>query len=96
MLRLLDFIGYLVNLYEWVVIIYIIIGWLTQFGVINGYNPFVRSLQQAMSIVIEPLLKPIRRMMPNTGGLDFSPIVLMLGCLFTRAVIIENLKDLVR
>ncbi len=96
MLRLLDFIGYLVNLYEWVVIIYIIIGWLTQFGVINGYNPFVRSLLQAMSTVIEPLLKPIRRMMPNTSGLDFSPIVLMLACLFTRAVIIENLKDLVR
>jgi YggT family protein len=96
MIRLLDFLSYVVHLYEWVVIAAVIFSWLFAFNVINYSNPFVRSLWQGISAVTDPLLKPIRRIMPNLGGLDLSPIILLLGCLFVRAVIIENLKDMLR
>jgi YggT family protein len=96
MIRLLDFLSYVVHLYEWVVIAAVILSWLFAFNVINYSNPFVRSLWQGISALTDPLLKPIRRIMPNLGGLDLSPIILLLGCLFVRAVIIENLKDMLR
>ena len=96
MIRLLDFLAYLVQLYEWIVIASVILSWLLAFNVINYANPFVRSLWQAISAVTDPLLKPIRRLLPNLGGLDFSPIVLLLACLFVRVVVIENLKDVLR
>ena len=96
MIRLLDFISYLVQLYEWIVIAAVVISWLLAFNVINYSNPFVRSLWQAIGAVTEPLLKPIRRMMPNLGGLDISPIVLLLACLFVRVVAIPEAQDLFR
>ncbi len=96
MIRLLDFVSYLVLLYEYIVIAAVILSWLLAFNVINYSNPFVRSLWQAISAVTDPLLKPIRRVMPNLGGLDLSPIVLLLACLFVRVVVIENIKDLLR
>jgi YggT family protein len=95
MARLLDFISYLIVLYEYVVIAAVILSWLLAFNVINYSNPFVRSLWQAIGAVTEPLLKPIRRMMPNLGGLDLSPIILLLACLFLRTVVIGNIRDVV-
>ena len=95
MIRLLDFLSYLVGLYEWIVIASVIISWLGQMEMINRHNPTVRAIKQALDSVTEPLLRPIRRMLPATGGLDFSPIVLLLICLFIRWVIIGNLRELV-
>lgn len=96
MIRLLDFIGYLIHLYEYIVIFAVVLSWLVAFNVINSHNPFVRSLLQFVRAATEPLLGPIRRLMPDLGGMDISPIVLLLGCLFVRAVVLENLKDAVR
>lgn len=78
--ELLLFIRYVINLYTWVVIASVVVSWLLAFNVINYSNPFVRSLWQALSAVTEPLLGPIRRRMPSTGGLDFSPIILLIAC----------------
>lgn len=96
MIRLLDFIAYIIHLYEYVVIAAVVLSWLISFNVINARNDFVRSFWQAILAVTEPLLAPIRRMLPSMGGLDISPIILLLACLFTRAVVIETLKDVVR
>jgi YggT family protein len=96
MIRLLDFVSYLVNLYEIVIIAAIILSWLIAFNVMNFTNPFVRSLTQALRAVTEPLLAPIRRMLPDMGGLDLSPVVLLLACLFVRSVVIPELQDLIR
>jgi len=93
MLRLLGFLDYLVSLYEWIVIAAVLLQMLIQFGVINAYQPLVRSIRDGLAAVTEPLLKPIRRRMPNTGGLDFSPLVLLLICLFIRWVLIGVLID---
>lgn len=91
MIELLYFIGYVVSLYEIVVIASVIMSWLIAFNVMNPSNPFVRSLWQGIMALTEPLLKPIRRALPDLGGLDVSPIVLLLGCFFIRSVIIPNL-----
>ncbi|MEQ1615063.1 MAG: YggT family protein [Hyphomicrobiaceae bacterium] len=95
MIELLGFISYLITLYTYVVIAAVILSWLIGFNVINAHNPMVRSIWQAISAVTEPLLAPIRRMLPNMGGLDLSPIVLLLGCFFVQSVIIPNIAKLV-
>lgn len=91
MIELLGFISYLITLYTYVVIAGVVMSWLMAFGVINVHNPMVRSIWEALNAVTEPLLKPIRNMLPNLGGLDLSPIILLLGCFFVQSVIIPNL-----
>lgn len=95
MIELLGFISYLITLYTYIVIAAVIMSWLVGFNVINAHNPMVRSIWQAISAVTDPLLTPIRRMLPNMGGLDLSPIVLLLGCFFVQSVIIPNIAKLV-
>ena len=90
MIPLLLFIDYLLNLYTWVIIASVIFSWLIAFNVINPYNQFVRSVWQALNAVTEPLLRPIRNFMPDLGGLDLSPIVLLLGIFFIRSVVIHG------
>lgn len=88
MVPLLAFIAYVISLYEFVVIAAVILSWLIGFNVINAHNPFVRTLWQAISAVTEPLLRPIRRLMPDLGGIDLSPVILLLALLFLRSVVI--------
>jgi YggT family protein len=68
--------------------------WLMAFGVVNPYNPTARAIWQGLSAVTEPLLRPIRNIMPDLGAIDISPVVLLLGCVFVQSVVIENLKQL--
>lgn len=88
MIPLLEFIAYVVHLYEIVVIAAVILSWLIGFNVLNPHSPFVRALWQGVNAVTEPFLRPIRRMLPDLGGIDLSPIVLLLACLFIRSVVI--------
>lgn len=81
MIELLSFIRMLVNAYYWIVILSVILSWLIGFGIINYSNQFVRQLWSGLNAVTEPLLRPIRRLLPNTGGLDFSPLVLIFACI---------------
>ena len=90
MIPFLLFIDYLLNLYTWVVIASVVFSWLIAFNVINPNNQFVRSVWQALNAVTEPLLRPIRRFLPDLGGLDLSPIVLLLGIFFLRSVVIRG------
>jgi YggT family protein len=94
MIELLGFISYLIDLYVYIVIAAVILSWLMGFGVINPYNPFVRSLHQALNAVTEPVLRPIRNALPNLGAIDISPVVLLLICFFIQQVILPNLAKL--
>ena len=94
MLELLNFISYLITLYTYVIIASVILSWLLAFNVINGYNPFVRSLWNGLRAVTEPLLMPIRRMLPDLGGIDISPVILLLACFFIRSVVLPNIAKL--
>jgi YggT family protein len=91
MLELLGFINYLIQLYVYVILASVILSWLMAFNVINPYNPFVRSLFQAINAVTEPLLGPIRRILPDLGGIDLSPVVLLLTCTFIQSVVLPNI-----
>ena len=88
MIPLLVFIAYVINLYQYVVLAAVILSLLIAFNVVNTYNPFVRTLWEALRAVTEPLLRPIRRLLPNTGGIDFAPLVLWLALLFVIQVVI--------
>lgn len=91
MIELLQFISYLIDLYTYVIIAGVVLSWLMAFGVINAYNPFVRSLWQGLNAVTEPLLRPIRAMLPNLGGIDISPLFLLLACFFVQSVVLPNI-----
>jgi YggT family protein len=95
MIELLRFISYLIDLYIYVIIAGAIMSWLLAFGVINSHNPMVRSIWQMLNALTEPLLKPIRQMLPNMGGVDISPIILILGCVFIQSVILPNIAKVV-
>ena len=88
---LLTFIGYLIQLYVYVIIAGVILSWLMAFGVVNPYNPTVRAIWQGLNAVTEPLLRPIRNMLPNFGAVDLSPIVLLLACFFVQGLISQVL-----
>ncbi len=66
------------DIYKWVVIAAVIVSWLTAFNVINQYNNVVRTLLRILYALTEPVLRPIRKIIPPIGGLDLSPIVVFL------------------
>lgn len=94
MLELLRFVDYLLVLYIYVLVASVIFSWLIAFNVINLHNNFVRSVWQGLNALTEPLLRPIRNMLPDLGGLDISPIVVLLGIEFVRRVILPNIAKL--
>ncbi len=83
---LLTVIYYALELYWYVVVATIIFSWLLAFGVINTYNHAVRTIGDVLARLTEPVLKPIRRYMPDFGPVDLSPIVLWLIIIFLKMV----------
>lgn len=78
MLIVIDLLGYLLWI-AWIVILaQVILSWLVAFRVVNTYNPFVRGLLGGLEKLTEPLYRPIRRVLPDFGGIDFSPMVVLL------------------
>jgi YggT family protein len=71
LLRILD-------LYWWVVIIAVVASWLVGFGIVNSYNPTARMILRALHALTEPVFGPVRRILPPLGGLDLSPIIVLL------------------
>ncbi|HEY7083966.1 MAG TPA: YggT family protein [Hyphomicrobiaceae bacterium] len=94
MLELLSFISSLITLYIYIIIAGAVMSWLMAFNVVNAYNPLVRSIWQGLNALTEPLLRPIRRWMPDLGGIDVSPVVLILACAFVQTVVIPNVAKL--
>jgi len=77
-LALFDIALFLLKILSMVVIVQVICSWLVAFNVINLQQPFVRAVYTAMDRITEPLYRPIRKILPDFGGLDFSPIILLL------------------
>jgi YggT family protein len=78
----------IVLIYEWVVIATVILSWLMAFNVINLSNSFVRQGAYVLEQLTEPFLRPIRRSLPNLGGVDLSPVVLLLCLWFLRYALV--------
>ena len=72
------------DLYFYVIIAAVIASWLVGFGIINSYNPIARSILRALHALTEPLFGPVRRIIPALGGLDLSPLIVLLLLTFVR------------
>jgi YggT family protein len=88
MVPLISFIVLVIDLYIWVVIASAILSWLIAFNVVNTQNRFVYSVADMLYRVTEPALRPIRNIIPNLGGIDISPVILILFLLFIRDVVL--------
>ena len=75
------------DMYVWLVIISVVLSWLVAFNVVNQYNQFVNMVGTALHRITEPALRPIRRFLPNLGGIDISPIILILLIYFLQMVL---------
>ncbi len=75
------------DLYMWIIIIGVILSWLVAFNVINTQNRFVYMVLDFTQRATEPALRRIRGVLPNLGGLDLSPMILILGLIFAKGVI---------
>ncbi|MEM6850334.1 MAG: YggT family protein [Pseudomonadota bacterium] len=80
-----------IGLIIWVVIANVIMSWLIGFNVVNRHNRIVDMIWRTTVSVTEPLLGPIRRVLPSLGGLDLSPIVLIIGLQFLQIFINQNI-----
>lgn len=91
MYLLLYIIDTAITVYIWILIARVVLSWLISFNIVNQFNQGVRAVDNFCRVLTEPLLKPIRRYMPDLGGLDVSPIVLLLGIEFVRIFLIRAL-----
>lgn len=89
MTAFLNLIDNVISLYIWCLIIAVIASWLVSFNVINTSNRIVYMIIDFFYRITEPALRPIRRLLPNLGGLDVSPIVLILLLWFVRDLIFD-------
>ncbi len=95
MQSLLILVDTVLNLYLWCIIISAVLSWLTAFNVINTHNQVVHTIYNFLYRITEPALKPIRRWVPNLGGIDVSPVVLILLIVFVRNLLHEYGASLV-
>ena len=89
MISLAILVDKIIDIYTWIVIASAIMSWLVAFGVVNTRNQFIRTVVDILYRVTEPALRPIRRIMPNLGGVDISPVILLLLLFFLRSLLAE-------
>lgn len=89
MRALLDVILIVLQIYVWLLIAAAILSWLIAFNVVNTRNQFVAAVAEFLYKITEPVLRPIRNFMPNLGGLDISPVIVILIIFFIQSVIVR-------
>ena len=87
---LLWLIDSLLSLYMWVIIIQVVLSWLVAFNVVNTRNRFVYAVGDTLYRLTEPVMGPVRRLLPNLGGIDISPIIVLLLIGFARKLLADN------
>ena len=88
---LLLVISLAVRVYFWIIIVTVVLSWLIGLNIVNGYRPEVRAIQKVCHQLTEPLLRPIRERLPPMGGLDLSPLVLLLGMEVAHILLVKML-----
>ena len=92
MRALLDVILLVLQIYVWLLIAAAILSWLIAFGVVNTRNQAVAMIGEFLYRITEPALRPIRAVLPNLGGIDISPVILILALYFVRDLAFELLR----
>ena len=91
MLEFLRFISYLLTLYVYILIAAAVLSWLVAFNVVNPRNQFVAMIGEFLYRITEPVLRPIRNRLPSLGGIDISPVIVILIIFFIQSVILPNI-----
>lgn len=94
MIPLLNTLMYALNIYIWILIASAVFSWLFAFNVINSNNQFVNSIGRFLYAVTEPVLRPIRRYIPDLGGVDISPIIVFIIIYLLQQLIVYYLYPL--
>ena len=94
LIALFGIVDMLLRVLTWIIIIQAILSWLVAFNVINSQSDFMRNLLYALGRLTEPLYKPIRRILPDFGGVDFSPLVVLLIIYALRILLGGVARDL--
>lgn len=89
MIAVLNTLLLVLRLYWYVVLAMIILSWLISFNVVNTRNQFVSSVWRVLNQLTEPVLRPIRRLLPNMSGLDLSPVILFVILFFIEQIIVN-------
>jgi YggT family protein len=95
LLNILGFISFILTLYIYILIAYAVMSWLIAFNVVNTRHELVRRVLEFLYRITDPLLRPIRELLPNLGGIDISPIILWLIILFIQMVILPFIASLI-
>jgi len=89
MYAFLNLVSTLISIFIWLLIAQAVLSWLVAFGIVNRYNRVVATIGDFLWRVTEPLLRPIRRVLPDLGGIDISPVILILLLWFLRDLMFE-------
>ncbi|MBK5264723.1 MAG: YggT family protein [Alphaproteobacteria bacterium] len=91
LIAIIQILNILLNIIWWIIIIQAILSWLIAFNVINTYNDFVRQVLIALDRITTPIYRPIRKIMPDLGALDLSPLVVLLAIYILQQVILPQI-----
>ncbi len=94
LLALVSIIGYLITIITTVVVVQFILSLLIMFNILSLSNHIVSSIYQSLNMILDPVLRPIRKIMPDTGMMDFSPIILIVGLNIVQRLLVGLYSDL--
>jgi YggT family protein len=89
-MALFEIVGYLISLIVMLVIVQFVLSLLISFNVVSMHNDIVASIWRAVNVLLEPILAPVRRIMPDTGMIDLSPMILIIGLTIVQ-IVFKNL-----
>lgn len=91
MYALLQLIDTVISIYIWIIILHVILSWLVAFNVVNMRNRVVYLIADALYRLTEPVMRPVRRVIPAVGGFDLSPVVVILLLVFIRNLLLVDI-----
>ncbi len=94
MASFLTLFNFALNLAWWIIIVQVILSWLINFDVINLRQPVVHQVWKGLNRITAPVYRPIRRMLPDLGGIDVAPIIVLFGLYALQTVVYNNLAPL--
>jgi YggT family protein len=96
MYALFQLVDTIISIYIWIIIIQVILSWLVAFKVVNTGNRVIYVIGDALFRLTEPVMRPVRKLIPAIGGFDLSPVVVILLLVFIRNLIVVDLASSVR
>lgn len=90
MTSLIQIIFLLLDVLWYLIVVQVIMSWLVNFGVLNMSQPFIIQIWSSINKLLEPVYRPVRNFIPQTGGLDIAPLVVIVGIIIIRIILSNN------